>query len=453
MKRVLLVGLACLHLAACFYRPGDTYACNSTVDCLPLGFTFACLENQCVDSDDLGEGAASSGGSSGRSSSSNSGGGSTSSSSGSSYSRPDVTACTGECSSGGCPVKLEAGSDFICALMRDTTLRCWGGSDARRLGRPADGDVAQSTPGPVLDRDGGPLTNVVSMSLGEQHACAVLDGGNAYCWGANYAGQLGPLDGGVSDSKRAIKVNLSGVRGVAAGYVHTCFLLPTETRCYGSNNYGQTGNNGVVPTSFTTLVSGDFTVYGLFGDGTAQGWGNNDSSQLTAAPNVFAYSADPHVLNVSGVTSLAANASNACVVTQGEQALCWGDTQFDVTGWNDHNEFEPNPVESAAGGALGSVRKVALGSVHACAILTDGSVWCWGASSANQRGEFYDDTQAWMAMQSNTLGSNRDLAAGDRFTCTLNDCGQVHCWGENDYGQLGTPDGGTSKTAVRVNFP
>ncbi|WP_437672895.1 RCC1 domain-containing protein [Sorangium sp. So ce131] len=86
---------------------------------------------------------------------------------------------------------------------------------------------------------------------------------------------------------------------------------------------------------------------------------------------------------------------------------------------------------------------VAVGRVHACAILKDGSVWCWGQ-------EVDDEARpgSWKArlepapvpLPAPAVG----VAAGDYsdediqwHTCALLSDGTVHCWGVNGSGQLG----------------
>jgi alpha-tubulin suppressor-like RCC1 family protein len=78
-----------------------------------------------------------------------------------------------------------------CATMRDGTARCWG-SDA--MGQLGDGGSTQSTvpvtPSFVLGPFGIPLGGIMSLSAGDT-SCAIVLGGAALCWGANYVGQVG----------------------------------------------------------------------------------------------------------------------------------------------------------------------------------------------------------------------------------------------------------------------
>ena len=65
------------------------------------------------------------------------------------------------------------------------------------------------TVGTAAPQDAGAASRgPASLSAGYSHSC-VLKGGQAYCWGSNYAGQLG--DGGTVQSDVPVAVNTSGV--------------------------------------------------------------------------------------------------------------------------------------------------------------------------------------------------------------------------------------------------
>jgi hypothetical protein len=82
---------------------------------------------------------------------------------------------------------------------------------------------------------------------------------------------------------------------------------------------------------------------------------------------------------------------------------------------------------------------LAAGSAHACALLTDGTVRCWGA---NYRGQLGDGTTTFRSVPVKVEGLSDAVAivAGDRHTCALRREGTVWCWGANDLGQLGSAD-------------
>lgn len=91
------------------------------------------------------------------------------------------------------PVAVAAGQSHTCALLADGTARCWG---AKNLGQLGDGTIAEGVhadPVTVIDPNskGQPLQDIVGISAGFFHTCAVTANGRAYCWGANDIGQLG----------------------------------------------------------------------------------------------------------------------------------------------------------------------------------------------------------------------------------------------------------------------
>ena len=83
-----------------------------------------------------------------------------------------------------------------------------------------------------------------------------------------------------------------------------------------------------------------------------------------------------------------------------------------------------------------------------CAIMTDGSLKCWGNNSSGQLG--YDDTVNrggnagdMPALAAVNLGTGRTVkmvSTGSEVTCAVLDNGTLKCWGRNTFGQLGYDD-------------
>ena len=90
----------------------------------------------------------------------------------------------------------------------------------------------------------------VTISLGADHTCAILDTGDLKCWGLNQNGQLG-YDLTYNTSDEAVEmaalgaVNLGANRtaiAVSTGYSHTRAILDTgDLKCWGFGWYGQLG--------------------------------------------------------------------------------------------------------------------------------------------------------------------------------------------------------------------
>src|SRR5215471_1566303 len=79
--------------------------------------------------------------------------------------------------------------------------------------------------------------------------------------------------------------------------------------------------------------------------------------------------------------------------------------------------------------------------MHTCAVSSTGEVRCWGANDSGQLGT--GDTTALLAPapQPVSLGMPASsVAAGGAFSCALLTNGTVKCWGDNHGGQLGTGD-------------
>jgi len=154
---------------------------------------------------------------------------------------------------------ISAGGGHTCAVLADSTARCWGSNGSGRLGD--DTTTRREIPVTVTTSAGTALSGVTRISAGAEYTCAVLDGGTARCWGANWSGQLG--DG--TTTNRAVPVTvtvttsagtaLSEVTHISAGGEHACALLVDMTaHCWGWNGAGQLGYDTNTPSSVPVAV-------------------------------------------------------------------------------------------------------------------------------------------------------------------------------------------------------
>jgi len=96
----------------------------------------------------------------------------------------------------------------------------------------------------------------------------------------------------------------------------------------------------------------------------------------------------------------------------------------------------------------GPLRAVAIaaGGDHACAILLDGTIACWGQNTVAQLGiGTANEVQAPVAPAG--VANPRAIAAGFEHSCAIAGDETAYCWGKNDDARLGT-DAGQAKTNV-----
>ena len=94
-------------------------------------------------------------------------------------------------------LQISAGYQHTCAVLGNGTAHCWGGNDEGQLGSGGTTDQPTSALVPGL-------REVVEISAGWSHTCARTVGGALYCWGSNLTGALG--DGTSNDSELPVKV-------------------------------------------------------------------------------------------------------------------------------------------------------------------------------------------------------------------------------------------------------
>lgn len=378
-------------------------------------------------------------------------------------------------------VALLAACQYKVALYCDETTECTDPErpfcDLRGEFPASDGVSNTCIPNPGgLDAgpDGPTGPQVIAISAGTSHTCAILDTGGIRCWGANASNQLGtPTNGPIGDDEPASAapelVLSPPPKAVAAGGGFTCALLESETvRCWGDNQVGQLGYGDTEDRgdneSVSSLVDIDFggksvleieagggSTCAVVAGAEAYCWGSGGFYQLgkgntqNIGDNETPAAAGP--LPDGPIGHVSAYYSHACATHVGsERGSCWGiDYSGGVLGVPDQNELHtPGSVEIGA-----EAEQITVG-LHSCARLTGGGVRCWGPRSTGRIGlgptydpennAIGDDEAPATAPLVDLDGPVIQIEAGRLHTCALRESGEVYCWGENQEGQLGYAD-------------
>lgn len=321
---------------------------------------------------------------------------------------------TSSCSSHSCGLRAAAGGG--------SDLYCWGYNDNGQLGLGYVSDtgctcVASIPSAPVL-------TNVSAVCLGHDHTCALYATGIVVCWGGNYAGQLGLGYSGNPVLSAALVPSLTGIQVViiAAGYAYTCAVKSEGTLyCWGQNTYGQLGNSVTGPI----------------------------------------YSSPVQVLGISGVIAVSCGQYHTCVLTSSGGIYCWGWNGYGQLGNDGTNDLHVPPAPAAA--VLTGIAAISAGAYHTCALSSAGGVYCWGQHIYGQLGLGYATPSGCGCVPSPPLTSSpiltgvAQISAGEAHTCALTTgvAGNMFCWGNNYYGQLGNgyANSGASVLSPPVTLP
>src|SRR3989442_609198 len=191
---------------------------------------------------------------------------------------------------------------------------------------------------------------------------------------------------------------------------------------------------------------------GLCGLWVSLGW------QVAPGPAMTVTPADPTIslgqtqqFTASGARTpagVSAGAFFTCVRLSDGTAQCTGRNQFGQLG-NGDGTFTSSSVPVAVSG-LTTATRVATGGYHACALLGDGTVWCWGRNGQGQLGDG-TITNSSSPVRAGAITGAVAVIGAFSHTCAVLSDGTVQCWGENVEGELGDgTSGGSSSPPVRV---
>jgi alpha-tubulin suppressor-like RCC1 family protein len=333
-------------------------------------------------------------------------------------------------------VDVSVGTTVACARVKDGRLFCWGPNQANQLGREPYGVFEGQGPGVVVDDKKAPFVVGGAFGCAHWHSCAIGTNGSVACWGLN--------NGGACGADPATNLNLkapgianaatSSTSALAVGKAHGCATVGSAIQCWGGGNEGQLGSpiSAQCPDSYL------------------------------CSPTPLAVPLAPGATAPFG--ALTAGDDFTCALDAKGKVFCWGGTTLGQTGdtsFAKTNQPDPKAPHVVTGLPL-PARAIAAGAVTACAVLEDGSVWCWGANEYGQLGRGAPDPADAGAVPHVDpqavagISGAKAVAIGDGHACALVGCGagaQIACWGRNAEGQLGSGQAGAPSGPVFVVAP
>ena len=367
-------------------------------------------------------------------------------------------------------IELAHGTRHGCALHADDSVTCWGAHNLNQLGGgvPRFRAVPTAVPG---------LRGVTALSRGvAEHTCALRGDGNLGCWGLNSraelgAGHLRPIQG-VHDV-----TGTGDVVAVETGPSETCVIDRGATvRCWRGSEYASVQPTAATPTftrdgasriahtwrsKFILTTRGQ--LYGLSEllDPPSGGVPLADGiADIGGAPGyLFARRTNGAVLRWQVYTAntslgvpiplgeldlviaeLSVGERMACVRVDDGAVRCWGEPAASLPAQPNTLiapsmagvEGPPSPVVLPAPAA-----QISVGGAHACALLRDGTVACWGDNTYGQLGDGTTRSRSAPAVVP-ALRDVSEVRAARRHTCARLRTGEVRCWGHAADDALGT---------------
>jgi alpha-tubulin suppressor-like RCC1 family protein/alpha-beta hydrolase superfamily lysophospholipase len=338
---------------------------------------------------------------------------------------------------------VAGGEHHTCVLWDAGSVKCWGRNSYGQLG---DGSGSQVANVPV---DVSGISTATAIGIGWDHSCALLSDSTIKCWGRNDSGQLG--NGTTTNASTPVAVTgISTATALGIGAYHSCARLSDSTiKCWGNNGSGQLGDgtttHSPLPrpvtgiTSATTIAAGNHTCATL-NDATVKCWGNNVFGQLGNGTTTG--SSTP--VTVSGLTNavqLGLGLDHSCAVVGTGAVKCWGHNGEGALG-NGSTADSNVPVDVYA---ISTATNVTGGINHSCARLSDRTVRCWGTNGIGQLGNG-SMTPTLIPVTAVGVTAASSVSRGGTHTCARQVDATLKCWGSNDWSKLGNGFWGSNPT-------
>ena len=317
----------------------------------------------------------------------------------------------------------------------------------------ADGDAGQADGAPSSAVDTGPDAAVkdasVDVTIGDANVDAQTDG---FAGDANVDAQTDGSAGDVSVIGIDAAVDATGDALLDAVNADASVEAGGSDSAVDGGSDAVSGAEGGADATPPALEYESHTLApgcAIRPGGSLKCWGSNFTGELGLG-DTFARGDNPGEMGDAlpavdlgtgrKVVSIARGYLHSCALLDNATVKCWGLGLSTGTYGDGPGEMGDTlvPIDFGFGQ---TVMAISTGG-HACAILADGSVKCWGSNDYGQLG-LGDAISRLFPSDVVPLGTGRKaiaISAGYKHTCAVLDDRSVKCWGKNASGQLGLGD-------------
>ncbi|MDH5217756.1 MAG: hypothetical protein OEX19_08670, partial [Gammaproteobacteria bacterium] len=308
---------------------------------------------------------------------------------------------------------LDTNRNHTCAIDSEKFLWCWGRNNYGQLGSGESGALTSKNVPELVDN----LRNWTQISTGDVHSCGIDELKQLFCWGRNQSGQLGIGQNETQVFSTPMIVDESSTwETVSTGGDYTCGIKTDGSLwCWGDNYNGQLGNGNSGEILYTPQKIGEATNWmsialsmehscGIQNDKSLWCWGSNFYGEIgdnSDSGNVRI----PTQINPTELDWLSVNTgdNNTCAVKTDNSMWCWGENHLGQLGNNDHTfTTQSIPVEVTSNNDW---KYISVGSVQACGIKLDNTLWCWGDNLNGELGFDYFKALVPTKVDFNSIGS------------------------------------------------
>ena len=283
---------------------------------------------------------------------------------------------------------ISGGNQHSLATKIDGTLWGWGYNNQAQLGQ--NNTTRYSSP---VQIPGTTWNNVVALS-NNSHTLATKTDGTLWSWGYGTSGQLGQNN----TTRYSSPAQVPGTTWNKLGGGEN-FSLATKTDgtlwSWGSNSYGQLGQNNrtrysspiqIPGTTWSSIsASNKQSPFDLFSlatktDGTLWAWGSNDFGQL--GQNNRIKRSSPTQVPGTNWSSVYIGYDHTLATKTDGTLWAWGSNYFGQLAQNNRTYYS-SPVQIP--GTTWS--SASCGEDQSLATKTDGTLWAWGIGSYGNLGQ------------------------------------------------------------------
>lgn len=220
------------------------------------------------------------------------------------------------------------------------------------------------------------------------------------------------------------------------GDIH--LVVTDSSTALGSNNMNFSVDNAPTQISAAESSNGGCALM----NGGVWCWGFGSGGQLGNNSHTYTLSNPEPVPGLSsGVIAVSSSYSNGCALLSGGTVQCWGDNTYGQIGNGvtaTSGALMPTTVLNSAGTtALSGVTAISVGNNWICAVVA-GGLQCWGIGTSGQLGNGRSNSSS-LPVSVFGLGAGSGVTSvsiGGNTGCAVVN-GGIQCWGIGTSGQLG----------------